>query len=283
MLYLAKYTLNVIRPKVYVFENAPRLISEAGAVVRSKLEAIAKEASYTVVYYKTNTLLHDNCQDRPRTFVYFFRCDNGKCVVPKLGFENKHVTVDEFLNRIPSDATCQFTMPRIPICESMRDYYKSLYGDDWRSHTCTRSVIFSLIKSDKLDSWKDFVNNNEEYDDKLKGQVTRLVNHIKEKLADGKGFYETTFTITTNDKMPAAMFKTIPFALHYKEDRLYTMREWMSVMGMPYDFEMPGDITKTFRKIGQNVPARTAEFIAREALNIINNWSSIRLNMKRSS
>ena len=275
MLYLANYALNVIKPKIYVFENAPRLISSAGEVVRNKLETIAKDAGYSVIYYKTNTLLHDNCQDRPRTFVYFVKWNGDKRGTPQLGFENKRVSVEEFLNRIPKDATAQYTMPRIPMCESMLDYYKSLYNDDWRSHIKIRSVIFSLIKSNKLDDWKDFVNKSDKYDEKVKKSINHLVDHIKDKLADGKGFYETTFTLTTNDKLPAAMFKTIPFALHYKEDRLYTMREWMSVMGMPYDFETPGDVTKTFRKIGQNVPARTMQFIASEAINVINNWDSV--------
>ena len=35
-----------------------------------------------------------------------------------------------------------------------------------------------------------------------------------------------------------------------------------------------GDVKKTFRQIGQNVPARTAKFIAGEALRVINDWNN---------
>ena len=37
-------------------------------------------------------------------------------------------------------------------------------------------------------------------------------------------------------------------------------------MGMPYDFEMYGDLKRVFPKIGQNVPVRTAKFFVSEAI-----------------
>jgi site-specific DNA-cytosine methylase len=274
MLYLAKYTLNVIKPKIYIFENAPRLMGTTGELIRSKLEDIAKKAGYSVAYYKTNTYWHDNCQDRPRTFVYFFRGDGNRKGAPELGFEHGHVSVSEFLSRIPSDATANVQMPKLEMCTSMYDYFKNLYGEEWRSHVKSRSLISELVRINKLDEWNEFAQKSG-ISDKGKKSIDHLVKHIYDKAKDGKGFYETTFTVTTEDKVPAAMFKTIPYALHYKEDRLYTLREWMSVMGMPYDFEMPGDITKTFRKIGQNVPARTMQFIASEAIKVIDNWDSV--------
>lgn len=275
MLYLASYALNVIKPKVYVFENAPRLMGDTGIVVREKLERIAKDANYSVAYYKTNTYWHDNCQDRQRTFVYFFRADGDRKGAPNLGFEHKHVTVSEFLSRIPSNSTENHTMPKSELCTSMYDYFKHLHGEEWRSKVKTRSLISELVKTKQLDAWNNFVQNSDSVSDKTKKQVDRLVKHIYDKAKDGKGFYETTFTLTSDDKVPAAMFKTIPFALHHSEDRLYTMREWMSFMGMPYDFEMPGDVCLTFRKIGQNVPARTMQFIASEAVNVIKNWDTV--------
>lgn len=44
---------------------------------------------------------------------------------------------------------------------------------------------------------------------------------------------------------------------------------------MPHDYELAGDINKNYAKIGQNVPARTAQWIISEAVRIINNWDSI--------
>lgn len=49
-------------------------------------------------------------------------------------------------------------------------------------------------------------------------------------------------------------------------------------MGMPYDFEMYGDINRVFPKIGQNVPVRTAQFVISETLAAISNKDSQRIN-----
>lgn len=58
--------------------------------------------------------------------------------------------------------------------------------------------------------------------------------------------------------------------VHVTEDRLYTIREWLTMMGMPYDFEMQGRYDLIFQKIGQNVPVGTAKYVVNEALRYIN-------------
>jgi site-specific DNA-cytosine methylase len=279
MLFLARFALNTIKPKVYIFENAPRLVSSAGEGVRAELARIARDAGYSVIFYRTDTRLHDNCQLRPRTFVYFFRNDIAGKGAPVLGFENKRVSVEEFVNRIPKDATLQSTLGLPDICQPMIDYTKHLYGNEWRNKLNAPSIIYSLHKSNLLDEFCKWVNASDKYTDKVKARITRYIAHIHEKESRGLGYYVISPVIIKRDHVPSAMFKTIPFVMHYKEDRLYTIREWLSFMGMPYDFEVYGDIHKTFRQIGQNVPARTAEFIANEALRVINDWD----NFERST
>jgi len=274
MMFLARYALGTIKPKIYIFENAPRLMSSGGAHVRSQLEDIAKEFDYSVGYYKTDTRLHHNCQKRPRTFVYFFKNDGKHKGVPKINFENAHVPVSEFLSKIPSDATQQVTVSMQDCVKSLLSFAKKAYGENWRENTKTPTVINELLKDKKLEDWKSFVENDTTFDEKKRDKIIRGIEHIKKKLSVGLGFYAVTPVIMRNDSMPAAMFKNIPTCLHYKEDRLYTIREWLTAMGMPFDFEMYGEIERVFPKIGQNVPAGTAEFVTKEAVRIINNWDA---------
>ena len=49
------------------------LYSGSGLDMRQKLEDIALKNHYSILYYKTDTCLHDNPQKRPRTFVIFQR------------------------------------------------------------------------------------------------------------------------------------------------------------------------------------------------------------------
>ena len=71
------------------------------------------------------------------------------------------------------------------------------------------------------------------------------------------------------------MFKSVPSLIHYKEYRLYTIREWLHIMGLPHDFELQGDVNNEYAKIGQNVPVRTAQFIVSEAKRFVDNWETI--------
>ena len=274
MMFLARYTLSTIKPRVYIFENAPRLMSAAGNRVRSQLESIAHEFDYSVGYYKTDTQWHNNCQKRPRTFVYFFKNDSAHVGVPKIGFEHKHISVSELLDKIPKDATQQESLSMRDCIDSLIRFAKKAYGDNWRSNTKSSALISEILKDNKLDDWAKFIEDDQTISDKSRGKMLKHINHIKNKLSMGLGFYADTPIIMRNDTMPAAMFKTIPMCLHYKEDRLYTMREWLTSMGMPYDFEMYGDLNRYYPKIGQNVPARTAEFITAEAVRILNDWDS---------
>lgn len=275
MLYLANYALRVIKPKVYIFENAPTFMGHAGEAVRSKLEQLAKETHYSIAYYKTDTLLHDNCQRRPRTFIYFFKEDDSHKGVPELGFESKTVSIKEFLDRIPKNATQQFTISMGPICDTMVDYYHSKNDPDWRHKLKATVLVDDLIKSDELEKWRDWVNDNDNYSDNTKKKVSNYVAHIRDKQDKNLGFWRVSPVVTKNEHLPSAMHKTINAVFHYNEDRCYTVREWLSTMGMPYDFEMQGTIPLNYYKqIGQNVPARTAQFIVEEAVKVINNWDS---------
>ena len=63
----------------------------------------------------------------------------------------------------------------------------------------------------------------------------------------------------------------IPNMLHPSGERMCTIREYLSLMGMPEDFIIYGDKTN-LAKIGQNVPVNTAKFIVSQVVNILNNW-----------
>lgn len=277
MLYLANYTLRVIKPKIYIFENAPTFMKHAGEAVRAKLEELAKETNYSIAYYKTDTLLHENCQRRPRTFIYFFKEDSAHKGVPELGFENKTLSIKEFLDKIPKDATQQFTVPMGDICDTIVDYYHSLNDSDWRNKLKATVLVDDLIRSDKLETWRDWVNTSDKYSDRTKKKVSDYVAHIRDKQNKDLGFWRVSPVVTKSEHLPSAMHKTINAVFHYNEDRCYTVREWLTAMGMPYDFEMQGTIPLNYYKqIGQNVPARTAKFIVDEAVRIINNWDSVK-------
>lgn len=277
MLWNAEFTLNKVKPKIYIFENAPALFSNTGASVRNSLNTLAKKYGYSIVYYKTDTKLHDNCQRRPRTFVLFIRHRDGKEGTPDFNFENKNVSIEEFFSRLPSDATQQVTVDMNATNKLFLEYIKYKFGNNYRE-SVDPWILRNVIDNDLFEDVCTFAEKSD-YPQKTKESLTHLMRHIHSKIADGKNFYCMLPGYPKLDgTLPAVTFKTIPALLHHREDRLYTIREYLHLMGMPIDYELPGNVNTNYAKIGQNVPARTAQWIVSEAVRIIESWDTIDRN-----
>lgn len=276
MIWMTKYVLKGIKPKVYLFENAPTLMSDRGAEVRDQLETIAFESGYSIVYYKTDTKYHDNCQKRPRTFIYFFKNRDGEKFIPELGYERITTSIEDFFNKMdalrendPMNVELNNDVWIIPPLE----YVKHKYGENWRD--TVKGDIFDFVARDENErnEFMNFITNERPFPEEYIKKYNRYLKHIEEKLADNCGWWAVTAK-SFNDCTPACMYKNMPIVVHHKEDRLYTMREWLFAMGHPTDFDMVGTPWNYFRKIGQNVPANTARWVTSEAVRIIENWDN---------
>lgn len=272
MVWNTKYALGVVRPKVFIFENAPGLFGDSGKYVRDMLDDIAIEYGYSIIYYKTDTRLHDNCQRRPRTFIVFVNDRNGETGAPEMQYENVTTTIDEYMSRIPDGCSQQTSLELTGCGKILYDYIKYHYGADYRK-VAKCWLAKNIIDDDLYDDMYAFANGR--YPQADYDKLVKMFDHIHDKVSQGKGYYVLLPALTSDDCIPACMFKTIPGLIHYKEDRLYTIREWLHIMGMPFDFEMYGDIEQNYPKIGQNVPVRTAQWITHEAVRIVENWDVI--------
>ena len=276
MIFNALYTLKVIQPIVYVFENAPTLASNTGAHVRNILNRIGAENGYSVGYFKTNTLYHDNCQNRPRTFVVFLKYRNNDKGFPMFKGYQKTTTIREYFERIPQDCTQNdITYTLSEDNKIIIDYIKHKLGSNWREKT--RPWIFGNIIDNGW--WEDAIEyvNNYNASQTARDKLVKYIKHVKEKLEQNGGIYSMTPICIKEDAeyIPACIFKTIPTVMHYREERLLTIREWLHSMGMPFDFELYGDIDSNAAKIGQNVPVNTAKYIVSEACRFINEFDTI--------
>lgn len=262
MTWITKYALRVIQPKVYIFENAPTFMGARGEYLRKQFEILAKETGYSIVYYKTDTQYHDNCQKRKRTFIIFFK----KEFAPAMGFERIETDYDEYFARIPKDATQQEPFDFNTVnCVNLYclQYLKAKFGDEWRNKITN---IFEYIIGNKLfDEVLDFIDKSGATE-KQKYSMNHFFEHVQYKLSINRGFYHALPFIPRDGKLPAVMFKMMQSVLHPHEDRLLSTRECLHLMGHPHDFEIQGNILREYPKIGQNVPARTAYWIVSEAL-----------------
>lgn len=275
MLFLAKYALNIIKPKIYVFENAPTLMGIRGDEIRTKLEDIACSAGYSVLYYKTDTYLHHNCQKRPRIFVIFQKWSGNTPEKPvPFDYEDVQFNIEEYLKLIPENASQKYMFDMSPINKCLLEFAKHKFGVTWRDDS--DRYLMNNVEKD-WDGFIEFVNNTDIVADAQKTKIIAFVNHARFKREQGLNYWADNLIIP-KEKTNAVQFRSMQSMLHPTEDRLFNIRENLHLMGMPHDFELYGDIASNYMKIGQNVPVKTAEWIVKECLRVLPHLNESRDN-----
>ena len=259
----AKFMLEDIQPKVFWGENAPGLYTKMGTEVADNLKEIGKDAGYTFSMVKTNTEFHGIPQRRIRTFYFFWKDKNP----PLFNWINRKAPkLLDYLNQIPKDAS-QFDM-RIWMDPVTIKYppYRFLLGKLGITHEemvkmVGKSTVFRYMQeNDLFDECLKWLKVNAPNDGPSGGKpgtntYIDIINHIKGKLADGKGYWDSSphlFHETFNAVIGRNMFDGV----HPVEDRYMSVREYIHMMGMPHDFEL--DNVKNINHIAQNVPVGTA-------------------------
>lgn len=271
MLYLAKLALTTIRPKVYIFENAPTLMGFRGDELRSQFEQIANENDYVVVYYKTDTWKHYNCQKRPRTFVMFVKKIDGESKVPTLDFTDHKMTIEEFFANIPEGLSNQEECEASPHNYMVIDFFKYKYGKDWIDNV-NGCLMKNIVQRGLIDELLNFMDSYDKMPIETKEKVRHYIEHIRKKTSMGLNWYGSDCCYY-KEHFPAIQFRSITTTIHPSGERMCNVREYLELMGMPHDFDWFGD-KGNWPKIGQNVPVKTAKFITEQAIKIVNNWNN---------
>lgn len=269
MKFLLEYTLKVIKPKVYIFENAPGLYTNKGLKVREYLNKVAEENHYSVTYVKTDTNLHHNIQSRARTFAIFWQWIGNKQIPPpEIGYENAPIkSIAEYMSMIPKNATQNEVIDEPLLTNPEFKFLKKKFGKKWRD--VVRCRIKSYILHNKLqDEFYEFHK-----DEKLKAHYDYCVG----KKAIGLGYYDRSYFPLYDNKMPTVYHGNTWSAVHPTEDRLLSMRELSHLMGMPHDWEYLHTWNSFCSIIGQNVPVKTFEFWINECKKVLENWEVNRL------
>ena len=277
MLWISKYTLSVIKPKIYIFENAPTFMGVRGTELRAQFEEMAMELGYSILYYKTDSNLHHNCQLRPRTFVIFFKHTKEEAQRPFMfEWEDTRMTIEEFFAQIDNDNLTQNEpVQSSPHNYMVIDFIKCKYGEQWKD-IVTGSLMQHCIDKKYLDELIDFIKNvYVGFTDEIKAKALKYIEHIKYKKSLGLNYFGDDVCLCKN-RFPSIQFKSIPNMLHPSGERICSCREYLSLMGMPTDFTLYGG-RSCLNKIGQNVPVKTAKFIVEQAIKHLNVWNNERL------
>lgn len=286
MQWITKFVLEHIKPKVYIFENAPALFAgDKGRPIREFIDKTAEAAGYSVTYFKTDTCLHHNAQRRPRTFVICWKwTGTEKEMPPIINFERDEISVKDFLDEMPVYEQND-EMPLSWPNQNILDYFKQAHPTDYRELLKERSGFAHIIECGEKDQYIEFCktyqwkNDDPATQEKHRACLLRSINHTAEKYAAGSWIFDTTTAVIDDKKkLPSIMHKVTTSKLHPYKDRLLTVGEILYCMGMPTDYHIYGETYEKSHQTGQNVPVNTARYIVSEIVRVLNDWEVERRN-----
>jgi len=285
----AELTLKDIKPKIFWGENSIYLGLKKGKPVADKLAKIGKENGYHFLIYCTKNKYHGSPQNRPRTFYFFFRKDEfAECplVDPLKKFS---ITIEELLDKVKLKKNdpmnkIVFTQEKVEdnpfykywywfhAASSHRDLVEKM--SDINETKIPASIIHQACyyHKDNLNVLIDWMAERG-YDN-----VVKRLEHVKEKFAQGKGAWLRGPQFGRG-LIPAYVSDQILFFIHPREQRYLTFREGLSIMGMPSDFNMIGNLHQNKYHIGQNVCLSTAKIFVKEIIKFLNHKNKSNYNI----
>jgi len=272
MLKSAKFVLSSIKPKCLWGENAPGLFDNPGRDLVEKLRAIANEYSYSFSLVKTNSELHGLPQRRMRTFYFFWKSP----VVPMLQWkETEAKPLAEYLQDIPEWATFQDQFVHEGKASERYRPYQYVLEREGLSHAefykkNGRGTVAKYLEKhgliDECINWLQYYYPTETFSISGTGKCRThidVLEHMKRKLSQGLGYWDDSLKFMGH-AFTAVISKNIEYAVHPTEDRFFSIRELLHLMGMPHDYQI--DRKQNINHVCQNVPVNTAKDWADEVV-----------------
>jgi site-specific DNA-cytosine methylase len=273
----AKFVLGKVKPKVFWGENAPRLASKMGEPIVKKLRLIAKKHGYTLSLYKTKSKMHGLSQTRDRAFYFFWR---GKEIPYHNFFFRNYEKVEDTIANTPfreDDCMNQLTNSRKPSENPFYRYVLEEIEGGISHEEFQKKIERSINPLDYLENHGVKYETVSKWMDK--NGYTKEANRcleIHKKLESGGNIMRKTTEIP-KDYIGAFVGHMPMWLTHPTEDRYLTIRECLTIMKMPNDFQLQGG-KKNLNMICQNVPVTTAMDMSQ----IIYDWLNGELDSKKA-
>jgi len=263
----AEYVLENVRPRVMWGENAPRLASKLGQPVVDRLRKIGHKNGYTFSIFRTASRLHGLSQVRERTFYFFWK---EKDRVPLLEYTDKNAKSERIEETIDLAKRCAKNDPMFQILAnekvpSQDPYYRYLLeeilgGMSHRQYTESLTRTINVLRTIES-SGHDYMKVSEWMARNGFSKHAERCKTMHLKLGMGGNIMRKQIEVPCG--VIGAFVGHMPTHLtHHCEDRFLNVREVLSIMKMPLDFQLLNPL-RNLNHVCQNVPVTTARHPAR--------------------
>lgn len=244
---ITEFSLSMIKPKAFIFENAPGLYTSMGKKVRNNLYTLAKKYNYSISFISTSTMYHGLPQNRQRTFCIIWKSNFSPIVNY---YKKSYASLTDLCKSIPKESTLQENFLKKDFDNFYIKYLKNEYGEKYRDEFIknkVRTTLQLVIKNNHYNILKNYANDEEKI----------FIDKCKNKIDSGGNIWDSSPSFINFNYINALVGKGMCSTIHPYEERYFNIREMLTLMGMPYDFELL-DAKKNVNHIAQNVPVNTS-------------------------
>lgn len=229
-----------IRPKAFVIENVPGLVSLFGGQIKDNIVKRLSELGYNVGYKILCAADYGVPQSRRRVIFVGLKSGNFEYPTPI----KKQITCEMALSDLPSLEN-ELGAPEQHYRTQAENYYQALM----RLHSDIVKNHIAAVHSQKVRDIIALVPDGGNYKD------------LPEPYRNSRNFHVAWTRF--NSRKPAPTIDTgHRHHFHYKYNRVPTVRECARLQSFPDDFVFLGNKTQQFRQVGNAVPPLMAQAIA---------------------
>lgn len=240
----AEFVLSNIKPTVYFGENAQALFTERGKKVTAKLWQIAKKYGYSFSLYKTDLLEHRMPQHRVRCFYFFWKSDTAP--IMEWVHDPWEGTLTEFLDTIPADATYQDVYLYNGAPSEVFRPYKFLlekFGlthqqavEKWDKWTVTKVIHEEGLMEECIEWLDKYYPNDKMSEIEWAQSFGDMYRKFKKKFDMGRGIFDRSPYFAAK-RFKCVVRSNVRRFVHPTKDRYLNMREYMTLLGFPFDYQ----------------------------------------------
>ena len=256
-LYLSYIRLvDEIRPRAFVIENVPGLVSLFGGQIKDSIIQKFKDLGYNIQYRILCAADYGVPQNRKR--VIFVGMKEGDFEYPDI---------------LSEKVTCSMALSDLPPLEN------ELGGDDVPHFTVAQNDYQKLMRRNSSKVKNHVAANHSERVKKIISLVPDGGNYkdLPEEYKNSRNFH-VAWTRFASDKPAPTIDTGHRHHFHYKFNRVPTVRECARLQSFPDDFVFLGNKTQQFRQVGNAVPPLMAKHIAEQLTKALEGEKNVNLS-----
>jgi len=260
--------LEEYKPKMFVFENVPGIISAKNGEYFEKIQKAIQQAGYNFDFKVLNAKDFNVLQDRKRVILIGWQQDLQLQYPTFNPIEQKYRILQDLFSDLPALQNGTGSMGMVKYKMETTEYLEATgirNGIDFTTHHIARPHNENDLEIYRIaaDLWKEKKRLN------YATLPERLIKH------KNTTSFTNRFQVVNGDGISNTVVAHIAMDGHYyihpdiNQNRSITVREAARIQSFPDDFYFEGGRTAAFKQIGNAVPPLMAEDIAKKIKAII--------------